>query len=48
MRLAVSLGGDFDTLTDIARSITESYHPISKNTKEKAMEFLDTDLLKIL
>lgn len=47
IRLAVSLGGDSDTLTAIAGSIAEAYYPIPEEIKERALEFLDDDLLKI-
>ena len=47
IRLAVSLGGDSDTLTAIAGSIAEAYYPIPENIKERALKFLDDDLIKI-
>ena len=47
IRLAVSLGGDSDTLTAIAGSIAEAYYPIPKDIKERALGFLDDDLIKI-
>lgn len=47
IRLAVSLGGDSDTLTAIAGSIAEAYYPIPEKIKEKALTYLDKDLLKI-
>ena len=47
IRLAVSLGGDSDTLTAIAGSIAEAYYPIPEDIKERALEFLDNDLIKI-
>ena len=47
IRLAVSLGGDSDTLTAIAGSIAEAYYPIPEDIKERALEFLDDDLLEI-
>ena len=47
IRLAVSLGGDSDTLTAIAGSIAEAYYSVPVDIKEKALEFLDDDLLKI-
>ena len=47
IRLAVSLGGDSDTLTAIAGSIAEAYYPIPEGIKERALEFLDNDLLEI-
>lgn len=47
IRLAVSLGGDSDTLTAIAGSIAEAYYPIPENIKERALKFLDDYLIKI-
>ncbi|MBO5947216.1 ADP-ribosylglycohydrolase family protein [bacterium] len=47
IRLSVSLGGDSDTLTAIAGSIAEAYYPIPYEIKEKALKFLDDDLLEI-
>ena len=47
IRLAVSLGGDSDTLTAIAGSIAEAYYPIPNDNKEKALEYLDLKLLEI-
>lgn len=47
IRLAVSLGGDSDTLTAIAGSIAEAYYPIPEDIKERALKFLDDDLIKI-
>lgn len=47
IRLAVSLGGDSDTLTAIAGSIAEAYYPIPNNIKKKALDYLEPDLLEI-
>lgn len=47
IRLAVSLGGDSDTLTAIAGSIAEAYYSIPEDIKERALKFLDDDLLEI-
>ena len=47
IRLAVSLGGDSDTLTAIAGSIAEAYYPISEEIKSKAIGMLD-DTLKVI
>ena len=47
IRLAVSLGGDSDTLTAIAGSIAEAYYPIPEDIKKIALKFLDDDLIKI-
>lgn len=47
IRLAVSLGGDSDTLTAIAGSIAEAYDSILEDIKKRALKFLDDDLIKI-
>lgn len=38
IRLAVSIGGDSDTIAAIAGSIAESYYPIPENMKAQAMD----------
>ncbi|MEG0663442.1 MAG: ADP-ribosylglycohydrolase family protein, partial [Anaerovoracaceae bacterium] len=48
IRLAVSLGGDTDTLGAIAGSIAEAYYPIPKALKEQALAMLDERLRTIL
>lgn len=48
IRLAVSLGGDSDTLTAIAGSIAEAYYPIPEPLRRKALSMLDDELLSIL
>lgn len=47
IRLAVSLGGDSDTLIATAGSITEAYYPIPEDIKDRVLEFLYDDLLEI-
>ena len=42
----MSLGGNSDTLTAIAGSIAEAYYPIPEDIKDRALEFLDDDLLE--
>ena len=48
IRLAVSLGGDSDTLTAIAGSIAEGYYGIPEELEEKAISLLDHRLREIL
>lgn len=44
VRLAVSLGGDTDTLACITGSIAEAFYGIPTHIADKAMEFLDDEL----
>lgn len=49
IRLAISLGGDADTLTAITGSIAEAYYRhIPENFKKKALEFLPNDIKSIV
>lgn len=48
IRLAVSLGGDSDTLTAIAGSIAEAFYGVPQHLKEKCRELLANDLLEVL
>jgi ADP-ribosylglycohydrolase len=48
VRLAVSLGGDTDTMAGIAGALAEAYHGIPKEIINTSMPFLDTDLLKVI
>ena len=48
LRLAVSLGGDSDTLTAIAGSIAEAYYGIDEDWKKAAFAHLPDDLAQIL
>jgi len=48
IRLAVSLGGDSDTLTAIAGSIAEAFYPIPEELRIKAVSMLDDELKSIL
>ena len=48
IRKAVSLGGDTDTLGAITGSIAESFYGVPEEMKEKALSYLDDDLLKIV
>lgn len=47
LRLAVSLGGDSDTLTAIAGSMAEACYPIPDFIEEAALHFLTEDLKNI-
>lgn len=44
IRLAISLGGDSDTLAAIAGSIAEAAYPIPEKLREEAMKRLDAEL----
>ncbi|MEG1315735.1 MAG: ADP-ribosylglycohydrolase family protein [Anaerovoracaceae bacterium] len=48
IRLAVSLGGDSDTLTAIAGSIAEAYYPIPEDLRKKAVSMIDSPLRAVL
>lgn len=48
IRLAVSLGGDSDTLAAIAGSIAEAYYGIPNNIRKQAYEKLDDNINKLL
>lgn len=48
IRLAVSLGGDSDTLAAIAGSIAEAYYPIPEELRIEALSMLDDELKSIL
>lgn len=48
LRLAVSLGGDSDTLTAIAGSIAEGYYGLEDTWKNEAFSRLSEDLAQIL
>lgn len=47
IRTAVSVGGDSDTLAAITGSIAEAYYGVPENIKEKALTYLDAELLSI-
>lgn len=47
IRMAISLGGDSDTIAAIAGSIAESYYGVPETLKEKALSYLDDELLSI-
>lgn len=44
IRLAISIGGDSDTIGAIAGSIAESYYPIPENIKIQAMEIIPGEM----
>jgi len=47
IRIAISLGGDSDTLAAITGSIAEAYYGVPEDLKEKALSYLDDDLREI-
>lgn len=48
IRLAVSLGGDTDTLTCITGGIAEAYYGVPKEIKQQAIEYLPNEMKTIL
>jgi ADP-ribosylglycohydrolase len=48
IRLAVSLGGDADTLGAITGSIAAAYYGIPDNIARKALEYLPEDMIEVL
>lgn len=48
IRLAVSIGGDSDTIAAIAGSLAESRFDVPKEIYSKAMECLPTDMLNVI
>lgn len=47
IRTAVSLGGDCDTLTDIATSMAEAYYGLPAEFKEKCLEYTTEEMHEI-
>ncbi len=47
IRKAISIGGDSDTLAAITGSIAEAYYGVPEDLVEKALMYLDDDLLEI-
>jgi ADP-ribosyl-[dinitrogen reductase] hydrolase len=47
IRTAISLGGDSDTLAAITGSIAEAYYGVPKDIRDKALDYLDSDLRAI-
>ena len=48
LRNAVSVGGDSDTLADIAGGIAEAYYEIPDLIRSEAMAFLDDEMREIV
>jgi ADP-ribosylglycohydrolase len=48
IRIAISLGGDSDTIAAITGSIAEAYYGIPNMLRIKAMSYLDTELARIV
>lgn len=48
IRLAVSIGGDSDTIAAITGSIAEAYYGIPQPIKEKAWSYLDDDMKRVI
>ena len=48
IRIAISVGGDSDTLAAITGTMAEAYYGVPKNLRERAMEFLDKRLTERL
>ena len=47
IRNAVSIGGDSDTIADMAGTIAEAYYGVNREMKDIALSYLDLDLLDI-
>ena len=47
IRNAVSIGGDSDTIADMAGAIAEAYYGVNREMKDIALSYLDLDLLDI-
>jgi len=48
LRLAISVGGDSDTIAAIACSIAEAYYGVPENIREKVLTFVPQQLKDIL
>lgn len=48
IRIAISVGGDSDTLAAITGSIAEAYYGIPDNIRKQALSYLDDDLIEII
>lgn len=48
IRNAISIGGDSDTLAAITGGIAEAYYGVPQDIKDKALNYLDEDLLQIV
>lgn len=47
IRIAISVGGDSDTLAAITGGIAEAYYGVPADLRERALRFLDKDLRAI-
>jgi len=47
MLIAISLGGDSDTIGAITGAIAEAYYGVPEKIKEKALSYLDDELFAI-
>ena len=47
IRLAISIGGDSDTIGAITGSIAAAYYEVPEHIKQQALSYLTDDLLKI-
>jgi ADP-ribosyl-[dinitrogen reductase] hydrolase len=47
IRTAISLGGDSDTIAAITGGIAEAYYGVPDSIREKALTYLDEELLAI-
>ncbi|MDD2443628.1 MAG: ADP-ribosylglycohydrolase family protein, partial [Desulfotomaculaceae bacterium] len=47
IRIAISIGGDSDTLAAITGSIAQAYYGVPEDIKVKALTYLDTNLRAI-
>lgn len=48
LRLAISVGGDSDTLADITCAVAEAYYGVPDDIREAAVRYLDADMLETL
>lgn len=48
IRNAVSLGGDCDTLTDIATAMAEAFYGLPEDLKEKCLQITEDDMNKVI
>lgn len=48
IRLAVSIGGDSDTIAAITGSIAEAFYGIPQHIQNKALEYLPTEMQEII
>jgi ADP-ribosylglycohydrolase len=48
IRLAVSIGGDSDTIAAIAGSIAEAYYGIPDEIRQRALSYLPEEMLEVI